>query len=239
MPGTGTLINAVAIVLGGLGGALFGRMLGERVQETLGKACGIATMFIGVAGAMEGMLSIGDGGLASGQGLMVTLALALGGLVGELINIEGFFERFGEWLKQKTGNARDLGFVNAFVTASLTVSIGAMAVVGSIRDGLLGDPSILITKAILDFIIVMVMTCSMGKGCAFSAIPVLALEGGMTAFSRLIEPIMTEAALANLSMVGSILIFCVGLNLVFGKRLRVGNLLPALIVAVVAAFLPW
>ncbi|MBE5807719.1 MAG: DUF554 domain-containing protein [Clostridiales bacterium] len=239
MPGTGTLINAAAIILGGLGGALFGRLLNERVQGTLGTACGVATMFIGIAGAMEGMLSLQNGGLASGQGLLVVLSLTLGGLIGELIDIEGFFERFGEWLKRKTGNARDAGFVNAFVTASLTVSIGAMAIVGSIRDGLLGDPSVLITKAILDFIIVMVMTCSMGKGCAFSAIPVAALEGGMTALSRLIQPVMTEAALSNLSMVGSILIFCVGLNLVFGKKVRVGNLLPALVIAAAAAFLPW
>jgi len=128
--------------------------------------------------------------------------------------------------------------VDGFVTASLTVCIGAMAIVGSIQDGIYGDYSILATKAVLDLIIIMVMTCSMGKGCIFSAIPVAALQGGMTLLARLIKPLMTQAALFNLSLVGSILIFCVGLNLVWGKKVRVANLLPAIVFAVAIAFLP-
>lgn len=159
-------------------------------------------------------------------------------MIGESINIEGWFERFGEWLKIKTGNAKDKDFVNGFVTASLTVCIGAMAIVGAIQDGILGDYSILAIKTILDLIIIMVMTCSMGKGCAFSAIPVFVFEGGITLLSRFIKPVMTEAALFNLSLIGSILIFCVGLNLVWGKKVRVANLLPAVVLAVIVAFLP-
>ena len=129
--------------------------------------------------------------------------------------------------------------MEGFVTASLTVSIGAMAVVGSIEDGLFGDYSILATKAVLDLIIVLVMTCSLGKGCAFSAIPVACFQGAMTLLSRLIRPVMTQAALGNLSLVGSILIFCVGFNLVWGKRVRVANLLPAILFAVAFAFMPF
>ena len=113
-----------------------------------------------------------------------------------------------------------------------------MAIVGSIQDGLLGDSSILVTKAVLDLIIIMVMTCSMGKGCVFSAIPVFLLQGSITCLARLIQPIMTDAALANLSLVGNILIFCVGINLVWDKKIRVANLLPAIVIAVTAAFLP-
>ena len=113
-----------------------------------------------------------------------------------------------------------------------------MAIVGSIQDALLGDPSILFTKAVLDLIIIMVMTCSMGKGCIFSALPVFLLQGSVTCLARLIQPVMTEAALANLSLIGSILIFCVGVNLVWGKQIRVANLLPAIVIAVAAAFLP-
>ena len=164
--------------------------------------------------------------------------LALGGLIGELLNIESLFERFGEWLKRKTGSSRDSQFVDAFVTASLTVCIGAMAIVGAIQDGLTGDWSTLGAKAVLDLIIVMVMTCSLGKGCMFSALPVFLWEGGLTLLASVIRPILTEAALGYLSLVGSVLIFCVGLNLVWGKRIRVANLLPAVILAVVAAFLP-
>ena len=128
--------------------------------------------------------------------------------------------------------------MGGFVTASLTVCIGAMAIVGSIEDGIRGDYSILATKAVLDLIIIMVMTCSLGKGCIFSAIPVGILQGSVTAASTLLRPIMTPAAQSNLSMIGSVLIFCVSLNLVWDKRIRVANLLPAVVLAVIAAFLP-
>jgi uncharacterized membrane protein YqgA involved in biofilm formation len=124
------------------------------------------------------------------------------------------------------------------VTASLTVCIGAMAIVGSIQDGISGDWSTLDAKAILDFIIVMVMTSSLGKGCVFSAIPVLIWEGSLTLLATTIKPLMTELTMSYLSLVGSVLIFCVGLNLVWGKKVRVANLLPAVVLAVGAAFLP-
>ena len=238
MIGLGTMINTAGIVLGGVAGHVFGNFLKERHQDTLNMACGISVLFIGIAGAMEGMLKIEDGALGSSKALLVVICLALGGLVGEIINIEHWFERFGEWLKIKTGNAKDKNFVNGFVTASLTVCIGAMAIVGAIEDGISGDFSILAIKAILDLIIVMVMTCSLGKGCVFSAIPVFVFEGSITLLSTFLKPIMTDLAMNYLSLIGSILIFCVGLNLVWGKKVRVANLLPAIVFAVLAAFLP-
>ena len=234
---TGALINTGAIVAGGLCGMAFGRLLRERHQETLTMACGVSTLLIGVAGAMQHMLH--DELLPGGGSMLIIACLALGGLIGELLNIESGFERFGEWLKQKTGNARDNGFVNGFVTASLTVCIGAMAIVGSIQDGLSGDWSTLGAKSILDFIIIMVMTCSLGKGCMFSAIPVLIWEGGVTLLASVLRPLMTDLAMNCLSLVGSVLIFCVGINLVWGKKVRVANLLPAVALAVLAAFLPF
>lgn len=238
MFGLGTIINTAGIIAGGLGGLLFGRFLTEQHQDTLSRACGVCVLFIGIGGAMEGMLTVNGTSVSSGRSMLIIACIALGALIGELAGIEDWFERFGEWLKIKTGNAKDKQFVGAFVTASLTVCIGAMAIVGAIEDGISGDYALLATKAVLDFIIVMVMTCSMGKGCIFSAIPVAVLQGSVTALARLIRPIMTEAALENLSLVGSILIFCVGINLVWEKRIRVANLLPSIVVAVVIAFLP-
>ncbi len=238
MIGLGTIINCAAIIVGGVFGLLFGKLLKERVQETLQKANGICVLFIGIAGAMEGMLRLSGSTLSSGKSMLIIASLALGAFVGELINIEHWVERFGEWLKIKTGNAKDKDFVNGFVTASLTVCIGAMAVVGSIKDGIEGDISILTTKAILDLIIVMVMTCSLGKGCIFSAIPVAVFQGTITALARLIKPLMTEAASANLSLIGSVLIFCVGVNLVWGKKIKVANLLPSLVFADAISFIP-
>ena len=239
MIGLGTLINTAAIIAGGAVGFLFKSVMTQKQQESLSAACGVGTLFLGISGAVQGMMRVEDGKLIGYNSMLVVLSLAIGAFIGELLDLDGAFERFGEWLKVKTKNSKDKDFVDAFVTASLTVSIGAMAILGSIRDGLVGDYSILSVKAVLDFIIVAVMCCSMGKGCIFSAIPVFIFEGSLTLLSAFIAPVMTEMALANLSLVGSILIFCVGLNLLFGKMIRVANFLPAVILAAVAAFLPF
>ena len=238
MVGLGTIINCAAIVAGGVLGLLFGRFLKEELQNALTIACGVSTLFIGLSGAMEGMLTVTAEGLESGGAMLVVGCLTLGTLLGELLRIEDLFERFGRWLKLKTGSAGDNSFVDAFVTASLTVCIGDMAIVGAIEDGLRGDYSILAAKAVLDLIIIMVMTCAMGKGCVFSAVPVGLLQGGVTALAGLLRPFITEAAMANLSLVGSVLIFCVGVNLVWGKKVRVAKMLPAVVLAAAAAFLP-
>lgn len=240
MPGLGTIINAAGIIVGGLAGLLFGKLIKPRMQETMTCACGICVIFLGIAGAMEHMLTAQENGaLSSGGTMMVIASIVLGALVGELINIEAGLERFGGWLRKVTHSEGDGGFIDGFVNASLTVCIGAMAVVGAIQDGIYGDYSTLTAKAVLDLIIVMIMTAAKGKGCIFSAIPVVLFQGVITALSRLIEPIMTEPALSNLSLVGSVLIFCVGVNLVWGKKVRVANFLPAIVFAVACAYLPW
>ena len=234
----GTIINCIAILLGGVFGLLFGKFVKPRLQDGLTKACGVSVLFIGIAGAMEKMLTVQGDTLTGGGTMLLVGCLALGTLIGELINIEAAFERFGQWLKVKTGNAKDGGFVDAFVTASFTVCIGAMAIVGAIEDGIDRDYTVLTAKAVLDLIIIMIMTCAMGKGCMFSAIPVALLQGGVTVLARFLQPLMTDTALWNLSLVGSVLIFCVGVNLVWGKMLRVANMLPAVLLAILAAFLP-
>ena len=239
MIGFGTIINSMAIAAGGLIGHFTGKLFRQDQQDAVNKACGISVLFIAIAGAMQGMLHIDNGKILSGKSMLVVLCLALGTIIGEIIGIERGFEHFGEWLKVKSGNSGDKQFVNAFVTASLTVCIGAMAIVGAIQDGISGDYSTLAVKAVLDFIIVAVMTSSLGKGCIFSAIPVFLFEGAITVLARIISPIMTETALAYLSLIGAVLIFCVGLNLVWGRKVRVANMLPAVVFAVIAAFIPW
>lgn len=211
MIGLGALLNSASIVAGRLAGKRFR----PSQQESLARTSGVCVMFIAIAGAMEGMLRVDNGSLTAGRSMLVVLSLALGTAVGEVLNIEGLFLRLGEWLRDKTGSQGDAGFVNAFVTASLTVSIGAMAIMGSIQDGLLGDWSTLAVKSVLDFIVIMVMSSSLERGCGFSAIPVL------------------------VSLIGAILVFCVGINLVWEKRLNVAHMLPAVVFAVLAAYLPW
>ena len=233
----GTIINTLAIIVGGIVGLLFGSKLNTKQQDGLIKACGVSVVFIGIAGAMENMLAISDFQLVSTNSMFVVICLALGAFIGELLHIEDGFEAFGEWLKIKSGNAKEKNFVYAFVNASFTVCIGAMAIVGAIQDGIYHDSSILVTKSLLDFIIIMIMTCSTGKGAIFSAIPVFLFQGSMTILASLLESVMTANALLYLSLIGSILIFCVGVNLVWGKKVSVANLLPALLIAVIGSYI--
>lgn len=235
MIGLGTLINTAAIIVGGLLGLIFGKKIPGRLQDTLMKANGICVLFIGIAGTLQEMFTVENGKISSGGTMMMIGSLAIGAIIGELLNIDHHMETFGEWLKRKTKSDKDASFVDGFVTASLTICIGAMAVVGSIKDGIYGDYSILTAKAILDLIIILIMTASMGKGCIFSAIPVAVFQGTITLLARLIEPIMTETALSYLSLTGSMLIFCVGVNLIWGKKIKVANLLPSIVIAVIWA----
>ena len=182
---------------------------------------------------------IENGSLTSQGTLMLVISVALGGLAGELLDLDGKLEGFGRWLREKSGNGKDARFLDGFITATMTVSIGAMAIVGAVQDGIYGDYTVLAAKSLMDFVIILVMASSMGKGCLFSAIPVGILQGSVTILARLVQPLLTDAALSNLSLVGSALIFCVGLNLIWKKTIRVANLLPALIVAVAYAFLPF
>ena len=238
MFGTGTIINCIAIIAGGLFGRLFGKTLKPRMQETMTCALGYCTMFIGISGAMQNMLVVAADGSIETKGTMVLIgSMAIGAFLGEWLDLEAMLERFGEWLKRVTKSTGDAGFVNAFVTASLTVCIGAMAIVGAIQDGIYGDHSILFAKAVLDMVFVAVMTASLGKGCIFSVIPVGLLQGSVTILAVFLKPLLTDLAMSQLSMVGSVMIFCVGVNLAFGKKIRVANLLPALVVAVVWALL--
>ena len=219
--GGGTVINVVAIFIGGVAGLFGGKFLTEKIQQTLQMSCAVAVIFIGLSGTLENY----------NTNLLIA-ALIIGGLIGEILDIDGAFEKFGIWLRAKSGNDGDSKFVNGFVTASLTVCIGAMAVIGAINDRLLNDQTILIAKSILDAVIILVMTASLGKGCIFSGVSVGIFQGAITIFAGFLEPIMTEIALKNLSCVGNALIFCVGINLMFGNKIRVANLLPALIIAV-------
>ena len=230
--GFGTLINVAGIVLGGVIGLLGGHFLTRKLQDTLQMSCAVAVIFIGAGSTLSKMLKINTDGSIETVGIMMMIAsLTIGGLIGEIIDIDGHMERFGIWLRSKSGNDGDSKFVDGFVTASLTVCIGAMAVIGAIEDRLMNNYTILYAKAVLDLIIILVMTASMGKGCIFSAVSVGIFQGTITLLAGFLQPLMTDTALTNLSYIGNILIFCVGINLMFGPKIRVANLLPALIIA--------
>jgi len=233
-PGIGVLANVLGIVGGGLLGLGCGRLISERFQKAIMMACAVAVIFLGLTGTVKEMLQIGADGGVTLVGTNCMLASLIGGaVIGEAIDLEDRMERFGHWLQQKTGSGGDTRFVEGFVTASLTVCIGAMAVIGSINDRLLSDSSVLFAKTVIDAVIVMIMTSALGKGCIFSAISVGIFQGIIFLLAGFLEPIMTPAALKSLSAVGNILIFCVGTNLFGLPHVRIANLLPALVIAVV------
>lgn len=239
MTGLGTIINCACVLLGGALGFLFGKALKERYQDIMIKACGLSTLFIGASGAFEHMLVIADGQLDTTGSMLLVISLCAGGLLGEVLDIEGHIETFGQWLKIKSRSERDPHFIEGFTSASFTICIGAMAILGPINDAIYHDYTLLITKGILDAIIIMALTSSLGKGVIFSVIPLAIWQGLMTLLASLIMPLMTDTALANLSFVGSVLIFCVGINLLFGKKVKVANYLPALVIAILWALFGW
>ncbi len=203
----------------------------EEMREARMHACGIATIFIVVSGALARLFTVTDSGIGTQGSMFLILSLVIGALIGELIDVEAAMETLGEKIKAAVKAEGDNQFVDGFVNVSLIICVGAMAIVGSIQDGISGDYSMLAAKAVLDLIIVMIFASTYGLGSVFSALAILVYQGSITLIAMFFGSIASEGLISSLSFVGSALIFCVGINVAFGKKFRVGNLLPALIVA--------
>lgn len=236
MPGLGTLINMLIIVVGGLIGLTARNYLKQQLLDTLMVAMSACIIFIGIAGAVQESLVFDGQRFALTNLMMLVVTFIIGTVIGEFIDLDKKLEDFGAWLRVKTKNEGEGGFTQAFLTASFTVCIGAMAIIGSIKDAT-GDPSILIAKAMMDGIVVMIMTTTLGKGCIYSAIPVGIVQGLVTLLAIFISPWLTNQALSNISLTGSIMIFLIGVSLLTGKHFRIANMLPTLVVAALWAWL--
>jgi len=233
MIGIGTIVNTAAVIIGSLIGLLLKKGIPEKVGVSVLKALGVATMFIGIGCTLQEMLFVGADGQLSTRGvMMMIISLALGTLVGELLQIEEGLDKLGEKMKNTKLLRNSETFSEGFITATLVVCVGAMAIVGSLRDGMLGDPTMLYSKSALDFISTMMFASALGVGVLISAVPMALYQGGITLLAGLIGGFFTESIISDLSLVGSVLIFGVGVNLVFGKKLKVGNMIPALLVPI-------
>ena len=233
MRGLGTIINTVAVIVGGLLGMVLKNGIKEHVQDSLMKACGAATIFIGVAGTLSEMLVFQDGKLQTQGTLLLILSLVIGTIIGELLKLEDKLDILGERIRKAVKREGDNKFDEGFVNVSLIICVGAMAVVGSIQDGISGDYSLLAAKAILDAIIVLVFASAYGLGAVFSALPILVFQGSITLVAALAGSFVSDAMLSGLSFIGSALIFCIGINIAFGKKFRVGNMLPAILIPII------
>ncbi len=241
MVGMGTMINTGAVLIGGGIGICLKNGMKQRVQDILMQTAGIAVIFIGLAGTLKEMLYVEEGAIKTQGTMLLVFSLILGGFFGELFNIEAGLERIGDRIKKMVRVKENNGFVDGFVNTSLVICVGAMAIVGSIQDGLSGDFSMLAVKSVLDFVIVMVFASTYGIGVLFSALAILVYEGTITLVTVLVGPFLGAEIISQLSFIGSALIFGIGINITFGKRLKVGNMLPALfgpfVYAVIANFL--
>jgi hypothetical protein len=170
--------------------------------------------------------------------MVVTLSIVIGGMVGELLGIEDWFNSIGMKLEQRFGNGNG-NFAKAFVSASLVYCVGAMAIMGSLESGLTGHYNTLFIKSILDGVTSIVFASSMGIGVAFSALPVFLYQGGITLAAVYIKPLLTGDIIREMTATGGLLIFGIGINMLTGGKvqIRVGNLLPAIFVAILIVIL--
>ena len=233
MIGLGTIVNVAAVVAAGFIGVLVKGGIKERFQTTIMGVLGISTMFIGASGTLQEMFTVENGSISTQGTMLLVMSLIIGAVIGELLNIEARLEKVGEWLKEKVKAKNDNRFVDAFVNSTLVICIGAMAIVGSLQDGLTGDHSTLFVKAALDFPIILSFASTLGIGAVFSAIPLGLYQGAITLFAGLISPYLSDTLISNLTLVGSAMIFAIGVNLAFGKKFKVGNFLPGLLVPVI------
>lgn len=236
MKGLGTIINIVTILIGAAIGMVLKGGLPKRFEKTVKSAAGLSTIIIGITSTLSEMFSVSsDGTISTNNIMLMVISLVIGAIFGEAIDIEEKLERLGNFCKSKAGFlAKDNPkFVDGFVSTSLLFCVGAMAIVGSIQDGLVGDYTILTAKAVLDGVMSVVLAASLGSGVFLSVITVGVYQGGITLLASLLEPVMTDVLISHMSLVGSVLVLGIGFNLLFDKKVvKVGNLLPAVLLPV-------
>ena len=232
MIGLGTIINTVAVLAGGLLGLLLKNGVAKKFESILMQALGLATVFVGAGGVLKYMLIVEEGGLATRGTMLLIFSLVIGCLIGQWLDIEAKMETLGVKLKQAVRVKNDNHFVEGFVTTSLIICVGAMAIVGSMQDGLSGDSSMLVAKSLLDFALVAILASAYGVGPVFSAIPIFVYQGAITLIAALFGSVISDGLIEQLSFVGSALIFCVGVNIVKEKTFQVANMLPALLIPI-------
>ncbi len=233
---SGTWVNVVAIVLGSLIGLLLKRGIPERINSALFKTQGLVVLIIGINGVIGSMFTVDvqTGKLKDSGTILLLISMVVGCVIGELLRIEDRLNQFGDIVEKRAGGS---GFSKGFITASLIFSVGAMAVVGALNDGLKGDSSILFTKSLLDFTTAVVLTAALGFGVAFSAIPVLLVQGSISLLAGFLAPLISDQLLTVFCMVGYALVACIGFNFLCDSKIRVANLLPALVFPVIYHFL--
>lgn len=216
----GTLVNTGTVAVGSLIGLLLGNILPERLRDTVMKGLGLCTLFIGITGMLDGS-----------NALITIISIAVGAAIGESCDLDGHLNHFAGGLEKKfQKDKQGISLAEGFVTASLVFCVGAMTIVGALNDGLTGNHEMLFTKATLDFVSSMIFASSLGAGVLMAAVAVLIIEGGIACLASLAAPLLQQnpAIIPEMTVVGSVLIVGLGLNLIGVTKLKVMNYVPAI-----------
>ena len=216
----GTVVNAAAIAAGSLIGLLMKKGFSQKIANAVMAGLALCVLYIGIDGALKGQ-----------HVLAAILSIVTGGIAGTLLDLDGRLKRLGDRIEARTKRGGEGGFSNGFVTASLLYCVGAMAILGALSGGLKGDHSILYTKSLLDFISAIVLAATLGAGVAFSAIPVLLYQGLIALLAQFLAPALNDAAIADMTCVGSLLLIALGLNMLGVTKLKTMNYVPGIFFA--------
>lgn len=217
----GVLVNVAAVVIGSLLGLVFKKGIPEKVASVVMSGVGLCVVFIGISGALEGENT-----------LVLVVSVALGALVGSLCRIDDGLTKLGDWVTARARRGGKLGNVGeAFVSGTLLFCVGAMTVVGSLEAGISGDNTTLYVKSLLDLISSMILSVTMGVGVIFAALAVLVIQGGLVLLSGVLEPVLTQTAINEMTCAGSVIIMGLGFNMLGFSKIKVANLLPAIVFA--------
>ena len=229
---TGTIVNALAIIIGALIGSFMSN-IPVRIKNTVMQGIGLAVIVQGIAM-----------GLKTQNFLLVILSVVLGSVIGELIKIEDGLENLGQWIEKKVGNKKSGNIANAFVTATLVYTIGAMAILGALNSGLDNDHSLLYLKSMLDGFSAIIFASTLGFGVMFSAVPVFIYQGAIAIFAKyiqlLVSPELLDLMILEITATGGLLIIAIAINILEIKKISVGNMLPAIIITPIGvAIIDW
>lgn len=225
----GTLVNAVAVIVGGLLGLILKKGIKESYQNSINKALGVSVLVIGINGVIGSMFSVSEGKISSSGELILVLSLVIGTLIGEIIGIDDHLGKLSVSIEKKF--AKD-NFAQGFMNATILFCVGAMSVIGSLNDGLTGDATTLYVKSALDFTSAIVLSSTMGFGVIFAFIPLVIYQGAISLFASVLQNVLYGVVLEQVCFVGYAIIICIGFNFLVRDKIKTANMLPAILVPV-------
>lgn len=223
----GVLVNVAAVIVGSAAGLIFKKGISQKFADAIMIGLGLCVVYVGISGVLKGQ-----------NQLVAVFSMVIGSVIGTALDLDKQINRIGDYLQKKMKKEDDkVSISEGFVTASLFFCVGAMAIVGSLEAGLEGNNATLFTKSVLDMVSAVMLTASLGIGVIFSSVCVFVLQGGVVLLSGVLENILNEAAIAEMTCVGSLMIIALGLNIVGITKIKVANYLPGVVVAPIMVWL--